>query len=364
MGISAVINAPDKRGKFMRNFPVEYAYIPERILYNNSNLGGEKQMKNACFSVSFAISFILFFSQACSIKKLAINQVANALCGDASNAVFTGDNDPELVGDALPFAIKMYESLMAANPRHQGLRLRTGSLYVMYANAFLQTPATMLPDTEYDKQEFEYKRAKNLYLRGRDIILAGLENKYPGFRDDLQKRNFTKALGRTTRKDAPFLYWAGAGWLGAYAIDPFDMDLGMTLPAAAALMDRVLRLDPDYSAGAVHEFYILYYGSLPEYMGGSLTKAREHYNRAIAISKGKSATPYLSLATTVTVKEQNIKEFRELLEKVLKIDPDTAPENRLVNILDQRRAQWLLEHVEDYFLETEETGIEKGEKGS
>jgi predicted anti-sigma-YlaC factor YlaD len=291
-----------------------------------------------------------------------MNQVANALTGSASSTVFTGDNDPELVGDALPFAIKMYESLLTANPRHQGLRLQTGSLYIMYANAFLQTPATMLPEAEYKKQEFSYRRAKNLYLRGRDIILASLEYKYPGFRDALQKRNYGKALERTTRKDAPLLYWAGAGWLGGFAIDPFDMDLGITLPAAAALMDRVYRLDPDYAAGAIHEFYILYYGSLPEYMGGDLKKARDHYEQALAISHGKSATPYLSLATSVTVKEQNLGEFKELLRRALAIDPEAIPENRLVNILNQRKAQWLLEHADDYFVESDEAPGDKEEK--
>lgn len=319
-------------------------------------------MKKSFFAVSCLVSFALIVCPACSIKKLAMNQVANALTGNASSTVFTGDNDPELVGDALPFAIKMYESLMTANPRHQGLRLQTGSLYIMYANAFLQTPATMLPESEYKKQEFIYRRAKNLYLRGRDIILACLENKYPGFRDALQKRNYAKALERTTRKDAPLLYWAGAGWLGGFAIDPFDMDLGITLPAAAALMDQVYRLDPDYAAGAIHEFYILYYGSLPEYMGGDLKKARDHYERALAISRGKSATPYLSLATSVTVKEQNLGEFKELLRKALAIDPQAVPENRLVNILNQRKAQWLLEHADDYFVESEATVADKEEK--
>jgi predicted anti-sigma-YlaC factor YlaD len=282
-----------------------------------------------------------------------MNQVANALTGSSSSTVFTGDNDPELVGDALPFAIKMYESLMVANPRHQGLRLQTGSLYIMYANAFLQTPATMLPEAEYQKQEFTYMRAKNLYLRGRDIILDCLENKYPGLRTALQKRNYAGALERTTRKDAPLLYWAGAGWLGAYAIDPFDMDLGVTLPAAAALIERVYDLDPDYAVGALHEFYILYYGSLPEYMGGSLKKAREHYQMALAVSRGRSATPYLSLATSVSVKEQNYAEYKELLGKALEIDPESVPENRLVNVLNQRKARWLLEHADDFFLETE-----------
>jgi len=319
-------------------------------------------MKKSFFSVSCLVIFAWIIGPACSIKKLAMNQVANALTGSGSSTVFTGDNDPELVGDALPFAIKMYESLMVANPRHEGLRLQTGSLYIMYANAFLQTPATMLAEDEYQKQEFAYGRAKNLYLRGRDIILVCLENKYPGLRAALQKRDYQKALQRTTRKDAPLLYWAGAGWLGGFAIDAFDMDLGVTLPAAAALIERVYRLDPDYAAGALHEFYILYYGSLPEYMGGNLKKAREHYDRALAISRGRSATPYLSLATSVTVKEQNIEEFKDLLHKALAIDPEAVPENRLVNILNQRKARWLLQHADDYFLTDEEPVAETEEK--
>jgi len=292
-----------------------------------------------------------------------MNQVANALTGKTSGMVFSGDNDPELVGDALPFAIKMYESLLTANPGHQGLRLQTGSLYIMYANAFLQTPAVMLPESEYKMQEFILKRAKNLYLRGRDIILSGLENNFPGFRESLKKRDFSKALDATTRKDAPLLYWAGAGWLGAYAIDPFDMDLGMTLPAAAALMDRVIKLDKNFADGAIHEFYILYYGSLPDYMGGSAAKAREHFAQAITISQGKSSTAYLSLAVTVSVKEQNLTEFKTLLNKALAMDADAVPEKRLVNTINQRKAQWLLEHTEDYFLESEESDPAPEEKG-
>jgi predicted anti-sigma-YlaC factor YlaD len=318
-------------------------------------------MKKSFFAAGMLMLSVLIFPPACSLKKLAMNQVANALTGSGSSTVFTGDNDPELVGDALPFAIKMYESLLAASPRHQGLRLQTGSLYVMYANAFLQTPAAMLPEAEYEKQESGYQRAKNLYLRGRDIILAGLEEKHPGFRANLDKKDFAKALEGTTRRDIPLLYWAGAGWLGAYAIDPFDMDLGVTLPAAAALIERVYRLDPDYAAGAIHEFYILYYGSLPEYMGGSLKKAREHFAKAVAVSGGRSSTPYVSLATAVTVKEQDLSGFRELLNQALAIDPESDPENRLVNVLNRRKARWLLEHADDFFVETEEmpTNIEE-----
>jgi predicted anti-sigma-YlaC factor YlaD len=320
-------------------------------------------MKKSVFLIYLLAVSVLLFLPGCSIKKLAINQVANALTNQTSSTVFSGDNDPELVGDALPFAIKLYESLMVANPSHQGLKLKTGSLYVMYANAFLQTPALMLPESEFKMQEFNYKRAKNLYLRGRDILLSALEHKYPGFQKYLQNKMFAKALKATNKKDVPLLYWAGVGWLGAYAIDPFDIDLGMTLPAAAALMNRVLELEENYATGAIHEFYILYYGSLPEYMGGSLKLARMHFEKAIAISAGKSSTPYISLATTVAVKEQNIEEFQSLLKKALAIDPDIDPENRLLNILNQRKASWLIEHADDFFLETEGANSENKENG-
>jgi len=290
-----------------------------------------------------------------------MNQVANALTTPTSSTVFSGDNDPELVGDALPFAIKLYESLMAASPGHLGLKLKTGSLYIMYANAFLQTPALLLPESDFKMQEFNYQRAKNLYLRGRDILLAALEQKYPGFKINLQKKLFAQALKTTSRKDVPLLYWAGAGWLGAYAIDPFDMDLGMTLPAAAALMNRVLELEENYAGGAIHEFYILYYGSLPEYMGGSLRKAREQFDKAVAISAGKSSTPYIALATTVSVKEQNLDEYQALLKQALAVDPDADPENRLLNILNRRKALWLTEHADDFFLEAETSASETKE---
>ena len=288
---------------------------------------------------------------SCSLNRLVMNKVAGVLTAPGGGTVFSGDNDPELVGDALPFAIKLYESLMDSAPWHVGLKLKTGSLYIMYANAFLQAPAVMLSDSEYRQQEFLYKRAKNLYLRGRDIILGALEQKHPGFRQALNAKQYDRALRSMTKADVELLYWAGAGWLGAFAIDPFDMKLGLSLPKAAALMDRVKQLDERFQNGAIHDFYVLYYGSLPEYMGGDPQKARDHFQKAIAYSQGKSGSPFLSLATTVSVKEQNLVEYKQLLNRVLDIDPDADPENRLVNILNARKARWLLEHTADSFIE-------------
>ena len=301
--------------------------------------------------VYIAAIMALLTTVSCSINKLAMNKVADVLTAPGGSTVFTGDNDPELVGAALPFAIKMYESLMVSIPHHEGLKLKTGSIYVMYANAFVHTPASMLTEEEYKKQEFMYKRAKNLYLRGRDILLNALEEKHKGFRDALHNKDYSRALGSFTKEDVPMMYWAAAGWLGAFAIDPFDMKLGLTVPQAAAMMEKVLALEPGFGNGAIHEFYVLYYGSMPDYMGGDFAKARSHFKKAKEASNGKSTSAYVSLATTVSVQEQNLKEFTTLLKAVLKMDPDNDPENRLVDTLNQRKARWLLDHVGDFFLE-------------
>jgi hypothetical protein len=138
-------------------------------------------MKKQLFFI-FALCACLVLLPSCSINKLAINSVSNTLTGDGRSDVFTGASAPQLVGDALPFAIKMYETLLSANPEHQGLMLTTGSLFVMYSNAFVHGPAEMLSPDEWQKRETAMGRAKQLYLRGHEILYNALESKFSGFR--------------------------------------------------------------------------------------------------------------------------------------------------------------------------------------
>ncbi|MFT5031251.1 MAG: putative anti-sigma-YlaC factor YlaD, partial [Candidatus Binatia bacterium] len=73
--------------------------------------------------------------------------------------------------------------------------------------------------------------------------------------------------------------------------------------------------------------------------------------RAVELSEGMQAGAYVALAESVSVETQNKKEFNELLDKALAVDVDAKPEWRLLNIVMQRRAQWLLGRSEDLFLE-------------
>lgn len=298
--------------------------------------------------IVIVIFLFIVLAGSCSLKQLAMDTVIDSLSGDGGT-VFTGDDDPELIADALPFSLKLYETLLTQFPEHTGLLLTTGMGFVMYANAFVQTPSDQLPDEAYLERKKMRARAKKLYLRGRNYLLDALEVKYPGFRETAVSGNPSEALLQTDVDDVPLLYWCGAGWMGAISIDSFDAKLGMTRNNAIALMDRAFELDEKWGDGTIHEFYISYYGGLPEMIGGSEEKARFHFNRAIELSEGKKPGPYVSLATAVSIKNQDVEEFRDLLETALDIENDD-PGSRLVTIIMQDKARWLLDHVDDFFL--------------
>ena len=56
------------------------------------------------------------------------------------------------------------------------------------------------------------------------------------------------------------------------------------------------------------------------------------------------------LAEAVAVQKQDVKEFDSLLQQALAINPDANPDTRLVNLVMQRRARWLLSRKSELFL--------------
>jgi predicted anti-sigma-YlaC factor YlaD len=296
----------------------------------------------------FMGAMIMLLLAGCSIKRTAVDVVGDTLAD--SGGVYASDNDPELILEAMPFGLKTYESLLEVSPEHEGLLLAAASGFSSYAY-MLQDRADRLDVTDLKQARQMRSRARNLYLRGRDYALRGLEVEHDHFVATLETdRN--SALAMTTEDDVPFLYWAGASWAGALGAAKDDLDLIAELPTAGALVGRVLELDESYDLGTAHEFFISYEGSRP---GGSSERAREHYRRALEFSQGKRASVHLALAETVSVKEQNLVEFKELIAAALAVDPDEVPELRLANIIAQRRARWLQKRIPDLFLETEIT---------
>ena len=143
-------------------------------------------------------------------------------------------------------------------------------------------------------------------------------------------------------QEISLLYWTAAAWSLAVAHSPDDPAMLADLPRCEALMRRALALDEGYDAGAIHEYFIAFEGARPAAMGGSMEKARRHFERAMELSGGRKVSPLVTYAETVSVRTQDQKEFLELLDRALSFDArGTAPEFRMANLVAQRRARWL-----------------------
>jgi len=296
------------------------------------------------------VGCLLFFISGCSIQKALVHQAAGSLAGPQTTAVFASDDDPELVGQALPFALKLQEVLLAQDPKNPDLLLSTGSAFVQYAYAYVQDRADAVEETNFTEAAYLRRRAVRLYRRALRYLLQGLEVRHPGFRQALEQ-DPTNAVQQLTKADMPWIYWSAVAWGALISLSKDDPMTLSELPQLDALVRRAEALDPDWGRGALQTFLIQY--DMAQIQGSqkeAVQKAWNHFRRAVLLSKGMDAAPFVTMAEAVAVQTQNVQLFETLLRQALAIDPDLYPQNRLMNLVMQRRARRLLQKEEELFL--------------
>src|SRR5207244_1967368 len=123
-----------------------------------------------------------------------------------------------------------------------------------------------------------------------------------------------------SRTETPLLYWTAAAWGGAIASSKDNPDVVADRVIVEALIDRALVLDESLDAGAIHGFLVTYESSRQGVKEDAALRARKHFDRAVELSDGKLASPYVALAEANSVSAQNAAEFRDLLQKALAVD--------------------------------------------
>ncbi|MFY9725155.1 MAG: TRAP transporter TatT component family protein [Bryobacteraceae bacterium] len=294
---------------------------------------------------------ILLLSTGCSVKRMAVNQVGNALASGGST--FTSDDDPDLVAAAIPFGLKMYESLLAESPKHTGLLLAAAQGFTEYSYAFVDSRIDEAKEESLDRANALRDRARRLYLRANRYGVRGLEARHAGFAAALDN-DAAAALRRIDKRDVPLLYWTAASRGLAISLSKNSPEMIAELPMVEMMVQRVAQLDEGFGDGAVPEFLITFEAARTGVTVDEQQRLmRQHFERAIELSKGKRAGTYVSFAENACLPVQNAAEFKSLLEKALDVDPDADPDNRLATLVAQRRARWLLKHMNELFLEAE-----------
>jgi predicted anti-sigma-YlaC factor YlaD len=284
----------------------------------------------------------------CSVERFAVSRLGDALAEEGET--WARDDDPELVRAAIPFSLKLVESLLEKEPEHDGLRLAAARGFTQYAWAFVHQDADRAEAEDLERARALQVRARKLYHRAREHGLAALEGRHAGFREALLEDPPT-ALADTTKDDVPLLYWTAAAWGLELTLSKTDPMKLVDLPAVAALIDRALELDEGWNDGAIHGFLVVFEENRPGGGRDWRERATKHFERAVELSRGERAAPFVSFAESVPMKSQDRAAFERLLGRALAIDAEQFPAVRLENELAQDRARWLLGRTDELFLE-------------
>jgi predicted anti-sigma-YlaC factor YlaD len=311
---------------------------------NPSTLGREAFRFNLALPVLVALCVL----SGCSVRQVALNQAADAMAG--SGTAFASDDDPELIRAAAPFSLKLMDTVLEDNPKHVGLLTAAAKGYTQYAFVFAQQDGEEIEDTDLARATKDFDRARRLYLRARGYAFRGLDSAHLGMVAALE-HDPRIGVQQAQSQDVPLLYWSAASIGGWISLSKDDANAVAQVPLMEALIDRALELDESWDKGAIHTFLISYELVRAQRSGDPVARARAHFERAIALSQGKQAAPYVALAESVAVKQQNRAEFERLLKQALSVDVEAERSSRLANVVMQQRARWLLSRTDRLFTE-------------
>jgi len=310
-------------------------------------MGPNASQAGPCRGVVIALAASLALVAGCSLRQLAVNSVGDALA--AGGSVYESDADVTLVGDALPFSVKLMDSLVAESPRHRGLLLAASRAYLLYTYGYVAFGAEQLARVDVARARADRARAHGLSLRAFDYAVRGLELGYPGFGGELARDPARAVRVIDDAGELDFLYAATAALGLAIGMAKQDAAMLARVPEVDAMLARGLALDEAWNAGALHEFAVSWCAARPA--ASDRRAVERHYARALELSQGTRAGLFVAYAEGVSVREQNRRQFQDLLDRALAVDLDRRPDERLQNSLAQRRALWLRTQVDLLFLE-------------
>jgi TRAP transporter T-component len=262
-----------------------------------------------------------------------ISGAASDYAEDLSAAILNQD-DPETAKAALPSFMVFVDSLIEGHPDNPALLAAAANLYASYGAVFADDP----------------ERAARLTAKARRYGLAAMcerDVRACGW-DGANFEEFTGTLDQIDAHDAKFLYTYGFATLAYMRAHSSDWDTLAELPQIEALFDHYLDIAGDDVAPATHTYMGILQTLRPPALGGKPEEAREHFEKAIALSDGRDLSAKVEFARGYARLMYDRELHDRLLGEVLDANP-YADGLTLTNVLAQNDAKALLAEADDYF---------------
>lgn len=276
---------------------------------------------------------LLISSASLSGCTILVSSAATGLADNLSDAILNQD-DPELVRAGAPSYLLLLDSFVAGSPDDPDILAAAATLYATYGAVFAN----------------EGVRASRLTTRARRYALTAMCESYSpacGW-PDATYDEFVATLSGIRPKKAEFLFTYGFASLAFLRAHSSDMNSIAELPKIEALLLHYL----DISGDAVNSSAYTYMGILltlrPPAAGGQPEKAREYFEKAIALTDGKDLGAKVEFARSYAKMLYEREMHDRLLNEVMAADP-YQDGFTLGNVLAQEDAVLLLAEADDYF---------------
>lgn len=218
---------------------------------------------------------------------------------------------------------------------------------VKYGYGFLLESADQLIFEDYENSNDLYDRALENFAKAIEYGESALSIKYSNYQKWNRLGKFEAPLFSV--EDVSLIFWTGGAYAGAITASRADPVWLIHFPRIGRLFQQALLLDPDWNQGALYSALISYTMLDPNPSENREEIARDYFKKAVLASDGKDCGPYLALAEKVSKANQDKSEFISLLNQALEIDNKVNRELKLTNVINKKRARWLLDNIDEFF---------------
>jgi hypothetical protein len=252
---------------------------------------------------------------------------------DTLAAAILNQDDPVLVESGVPAYLLLLDGLISESPDNVALLSAGAQLFALYGSRFAP-PERAVTLTAKARRYGEraiclaHEPACSWAGADYDTLVAQLQD--------------------VGARDLDALYSYAVSWLSHLDATSEDWTAVAELPWVQAVLERALALDETYENGALHGYLGILNSLRPPALGGQPDVAREHFERAIALSGGRDLSIKVEYARRYArlVFDQELHD--RLLTEVLDAPVD-APRMTLFNVLARQEAQALLASSREYF---------------
>lgn len=262
-----------------------------------------------------------------------MSSAASGLTDSISDSILNQD-DPETAKAALPTFMVLIDGFISDNPDDPDILASGATLYASYGAIFAE----------------EELRASRLTTRARGYALKAMCSSYTpacGW-PDATYDEFVASLDGIGAKRAELLYTYGFASLAYLRAHSSDWNSLAELPQIEALFNHYLNISGDAVNGAVYTYMGILLTLRPPALGGEPERAREYFEKAIALTDGKDLGAKVEFARGYAKLLYERELHDQLLIEVMEADP-YQDGFTLSNVLAKEQAEALLAEADDYF---------------